>query len=735
MRIYRGWPRRANPRRVIGLLLGLAALLALDARAADYGVFIDVENEEQLLDLLTAREIDETTFDILLELLHDGVDLNNADREGLYTLPNLNYADADAIIEYRGMVGTIDHPGDLAAAEVISKRKLLAIAPFIVLSDRKIDWTDTHGRFRYMTTYVGGDEDVPSMWLGARVSTLKHLELGLVGVLTRTRVSDVVYDPGRDALSARTPELKPHLPKFFVQWEDDLLHIAAGTYRIGFGQRLTFDNTGRVTPNGIILDDAIYITQDLSRICRESKGELDESPCGGARQYEYRSPDYRWSDRLRGAAVGLKSLDTGAGWIQAYGFASYQTHGIYQYELYDRGRCDDPTDDEDENCKAPDVFRRQDNNLRPTSEISYSTLPEMFNELTAGGNFSYFIDRRTHVGVTGYGADVTWLVEDIDLDFQEWSRRPYGGRYGAVGLDGSWGYDLVDLFAEVTRSIDSQPAGGGWAALLRGTVTWQDHEIEAAARYYHQDFANPFARPISAADEYDGLRARDEVGGRLRYAGEIGDLGLRAGLDLWSSLVKQLRPSDPTTRERPAKLRLTLRGDYDVVRWFKPGVWFEYSDKNLADTGRGNCYETSSEEIADEPVPCAGEKLQAGVQLRFEPMRDLAITAKYQHRWLDDEKWDDRFRQDLSAWLLVSYAPIEDLRLRARARYLDEATTRSSYLERSVWFFVEAAYWYERLFRIKLRYELYKLLDERDSTAERRPEPAHWVRAELEFRF
>ena len=76
------------------------------------------------------------------------------------------------------------------------------------------------------------------------------------------------------------------------------------------------------------------------------------------------------------------------------------------------------SDDEDEGCKAPDVFKRLDNTLLPTSEISYSTLPDMFNELTAGGNFSYFIDRRTHVGVTGYGADVTWLVEDIDLDFQ-----------------------------------------------------------------------------------------------------------------------------------------------------------------------------------------------------------------------------------------------------------------------------------------------------------------------------
>ncbi len=52
-----------------------------------------------------------------------------------------------------------------------------------------------------------------------------------------------------------------------------------------------------------------------------------------------------------------------------------------------------------------------------------------------------------------------------------------------------------------------------------------------------------------------------------------------------------------------------------------------------------------------------------------------------------------------------------------------------------MWFFLEGAYWIAKTFRIKVRYELYSWLDERSSTAERQPNPAHWLRAELEVLF
>ena len=115
----------------------------------------------------------------------------------------------------------------------------------------------------------------------------------------------------------------------------------------------------------------------------------------------------------------------------------------------------------------------------------------------------------------------------------------------------------------------------------------------------------------------------------------------------------------------------------------------------------------------------------------------MSVTAKVQHTWLDDgnERFDESMRQDSSAWLVVMYRPIDDLRLRLRARYLFEDIEHNDYMEQSIWVYAEAAYWMERTFRVKLRYEVFKWLDDRESTAQREPDPAHWLRLELEYRF
>ena len=700
--------------------------LSSSAWANDYGVFLEVESDEDLLDLLAAQEIDEEDYETLRELLEDGVDLNTATRDEIYALPNLTYADVDAILTYRQEAGSILDPFALVGAEVLSADKLASIAPFLWIREPDPALFQTKGRFRYLTTLVTGDTEVPSMVLSGRVSTLKNLDVGVVGVLTRNRLSDVVYDPNRDALSAETPAPQLHVPKFYLQWETPDWHLAAGTFRIGFGQRLTFDNTTWYTPNGIRVDDTMSYNQDLTRSCKEADAETGESPCTGEAARQYQSPDYRWTDRLRGAAVGLKSAELGTGWMQAYAFFSYQTRSIYQYEIYDRGRCQDPTDDSDPDCSAPWVYRRQADLLTPTTRFSYHTLPDMFNELLGGGNVAYFFNRRTHVGITGYGADISWLANGIDLDFQEWSRLPYGGPFGAVGVDAAWGTGLFDLFLELAHTFDSQPEGGGLGAILRSTFTWKKHEVEGTVRYYGTDFANPYARPISAADEHDGLRARDEAGARFRYTGKVLDLHLRSTLDLWT----QLDDAAP-------KMLATVRADYELESWLIPGVWVWFSDRDLAEGGHGNCYEVSFENIEGEPVPCSGEKIQFGGQVRLIPTRTLTVTAKYQHRWLDDgrDDFDNKFRQDMAAWLVVMFKPIEGLRLRARMRYLFEALSLDDYLEESLWLYLEAAYWYKRDFRVKLRYEVYSWLDDRASSQDRDPNPAHWLRLELEYRF
>lgn len=698
------------------------------ARGFDYGVFIQVETEEDIADLLTTGEIDPSVHDTLVEILNDGVDLNTADRDEIYALPNLTYSDVDAILAYRQEAGGLEDPSSLVVAEVIPQEKLEAMAPFLIVAEPFRLPYDTSGRLRYRASWGVGELQVPGMWLSAEASSFKHLRGGIVGVYTRNRIGEVVYDPNdwRQALTAYPAGPQLHVPKYFLEWRTDTWHVVGGSYRIGFGQRLTLDNTGWYSPNGIRTDLTVRYNQDFARACKESTGELGEGPCSGEAGSEYQSPDFAWTDRFRGVAVGMRKLELGDGWFQAHGFLSYQTRSIYQYEIYDRGRCEDPRDDEDPACSAPSVYQRLDDPLAPVSRFKTSTLPDMFNELLGGANAGYFFNRRSHIGVTGYGADVHWLVDGMELDFQEWSRLPFGGPFGAVGVDGSWGIGWFDFFAEVARSFDSQPEHGGFAGLLRSVLELDDHEFDAVLRFYEQSYANPYARPVSAADEYDGLRARDELGLKLRYTGDLGDLALRSSADIW------LQPS-----VLAPKVFLKLRGDYRVARWLRPGVWVEYQNKDLSSSGSGQCFEYSTEEVEGEPVSCTGQKIKIGTKLDFAPLRELGISGKYQHVFVDDakERFDGSFRQDLSAWLLVTYQPLDALRLRTQGRYRYEDIFDNSYLEQSLRWYLEAAFGYEKALLLKARYELYVWLDERAATLQRSPSPAHWLRVELEYRF
>ena len=712
--------------RIFYLFFLMLLFCSLPAQATDYGLFIEIESEEDLIDLLSAQDIDESTYQSLLELFEDGIDLNTASRDEIYELPNLTYSEVDAILQYRQEAGSITDPYSILSLNLISEQKFLAIIPFLIVYDVEVSEFPTNGVIKYRVNAVLSDEKVPSMWLGGEISTLKYIDAGIIGGLTRTHISDVRADNARDALTTQEPSVQVEPAKFYVQFKSRQFHLIAGTFSIGFGQKLVFDTTSKYNPNGMAIDKNIGLSSELSNTCKESGGELD-SPCSGDKRYQYQAPDYYWTNRLRGLGVGLKRLEIGKGWFQAYAFGSYQTHDIYQYELYNKDRCQNPDYDHLDDCSAPKVYLTLDDPLKPTTQLKSTTLRNMFNELLIGGNASYFFGHNTHLGVTGYGAAVTWLVDDINLDFQEWSSRPYGGSYGAIGLDGSWGSEYINIFFELAKSFDGQPNGGGIAGIIRTTLNLHHHEIEAALRYYDQNFANPHAHPISASDEYEGLRARDEAGARLKYSGMVGDLGIRGSLDFWRQFSNEIN-----------KIKFYVRGEYEVSRWLKPGVWFEFNDKDISDSNRTNCYETySGTPLEGEPEYCQGEKIKVGIQFRFTPSKKIGVTLKYQHGWLDDSSDDfsDSFRQDQSAWFDFAFKPLDDLRLRATFRYTFDDISSNENLEKSIYASGEVAYNFQKMMLIKLRYRMDNQIDKREGTTIRTPNPSHWLFLDLEYRF
>lgn len=764
MRMLGGARLRATAGRVavaFATLLGL--VVPREAQAVEYEVFVDVDDEEDLNELQLTDQISDTTYEALIELMRRGTDLNSASREQLYALPNLSYEEVDRILAYREDAGRIADPADLVVAGVLTRRKLAALASFLLVPDPRGSRGAVHGTVRYRTLYVPGDPRVPPMALQTQVTALGNLTVGGSALLDPQMLGPVRWDPNRAALVAEGDAPRPRLPKLFAQWDTDRWGVIAGTYRIGFGQRLTFDNSRRYTPNGFVLDNAIVARYDLTSLCRESTGELAESPCEDDNRRV--APSFRFSPGLRGVAGGAKKLPLPVGWLQAYGFWSMQNHDIYQYRIYERSECEDPRSD-DASCSAPDVYAQQDDPLAPASRHVFRTLPNSFDVITQGANVAWFNNNRTHAGVTGYGSIPRWRAEGADLDFQASDRFPRGGSFGAVGADFSWGYRWADLFGEVTRSFDSVPqeqdGGGGFAGILRHTASWDDHEVEVSARYYDSRYANPYSRPISARDRFEGNQARDEAGGRVRYTARLADrVNLRTFADFW------VRPSN-----REPRTRVFARADVDATDWWRPGLWLEYQNNDLSRPNFSECIGDPVEGasifgLGDDEITCGGQRVQFTARSRFQPAKRYYFTIQYRHEFqnalfidssfsrsgdfsddIDFDSFDiidegdlarlqgnNNLRQDINAFVTAVAKPIDPLRLRARVRWFWEDIGDNSRLENSVWAYLDVQYKIRSWAIPSLRYDIYAYVDSRDSTATRRPNPEHWIRFQFESRF
>jgi len=750
------WLRRCS----IALIAALWIVVPRIAHAIEYEVFIDVEDEDELYDLYVTGQISESTYLSLLDVFRAGTDLDVADRDALYALPNLTYAEVDRILAYRAEAGRIRDPAALVPAGVLSARKLASIAVFLQVGDGPKGRAPATGFAQYQTIWTAKDDRVPPMVLRARITTLRHLTLGMAGVVARNQPGIASWDPNRNALIADGPAARVRLPKVFVQWDTPTYGVIVGSYRIGFGQRLTFDNSGRYTPNGFYLDDAYYRRFDLTRRCKESPGELDATPCDTS---EYATPDFATRYGLLGVAAGAKRIPVGKGWLQMYGFFSYQRRDLYQYQMYDKNVCDDATSDDD-SCAAPAIYKRPSPLLAETSKFSFATLPNMFDLVLGGGNFAWFHDRRTHVGVTGFGAQPKFLVEGADLDFRPYAPLPYGGSFGAVGADASWGHRWADVFVEVARSFDheDQRLGGGYAGILRHTATWDVHEVEVSARYYDDDYNNPFARPITAADQNNGVRASDEIGGRVRYSAFLADrASVRSLLDLWSGVDGE-----------QIQLNAYVRADVDVNDWFRPGLWFQVRDRNLRSLNNvlgvdgdadpfvdGRQVVESACDIGDsgstiDPVDivftpedldpdvdlgargvCTGERYSVTPRLRFAPHRRVWMLLQYRHDFVEDSNHPNSIRHDANLMATISARPIDPLRLRMRWRYYNDDISTNTRLEDSLWGYLDVSYQVARWLIPRIRYDIIFRLDKRESTLARSPNPEHWLLFELESRF
>lgn len=702
--------------------LALWCLVAASAHAAIYESQIIVEDEDDLFALEQRGDISSDQLDSLLEVFREGVDLNSASRDQLYDLPGITYADCDAIIEYRKSKGRIDDPAELVAAGAITAEQLLELAPFIRIDAAKPK-LPVSGKIRSVTRLTTTDNAPPPSLLSANVKLPWNLSAGFMLATTRLRPATPTYDPTLGTLVTTGFPYMLNAPRFFAMWSSGKRKLVVGTFTLGFGERLTLDNTRRLTPNGIYLTNDFRRTNFLVGGCKISSPDQLSGPCAPDQQDKYVTPDFSWREQFRGVAGSIEDISLGGdATLSTYGFLSYQSRSMYQYELFDRAICDDPHGTGDE-CKSPPVYLPDG-----VSTTKYATLPYLFDELTGGGHVTFKPSYRFSLGVTGYGAVPFFHAQPIQLDFQEWSRYPNGGAFGAIGLNGHATIGPVNMYLEIARTFDhSIPNGGGGLGIeQRTTFSPHGHELEVSLRYYDDRFGNPYARPIASPDQLEGIRARNELGIRVRYYGRFGkDWELKTRNDFWVSPY--------ATTGAPAmvpNLFTMVRANFRGWRLFQPSVWIDLRNRNLLSSQHGNCASTASIASGDPADPQyidAGnddlaaytnscDRYKAVARLDFNPHQRVQLATQASIIWVDDLRYKDRFRNDLQIWGEVNWRPIDWLQFHLRSRYVNQDVSDQTYLQTYLWTYLDTTVSIAKFMRIGFRYDLFAWLDQRTST-------------------
>jgi competence ComEA-like helix-hairpin-helix protein len=649
------------------------SLIAQQARAAPYAAEIDIDDEADLHQLYLDGEIDADTRDRLITLLSSKVDLNLATRDELYELPGVTYALADAVLAHRAKLGRFASVDELLEVAGMTEAVFDQLRPFVLVEGEKERERTYEAEIR-----MGGigrtHSDDPAAYLRGKVRFLTH---GGAGLLVAARpmigtVNDAVSGwmcktsecfQGQ-ALSAAPEALRFDPAAVYAYWDGPRLAVIGGSYRVGYGLGLTLDNSTRRLPHGWYPN--IEIQQD------NEEGKI------------------RPLDGFMGVAARYKELTAGPGWLDVSVFGSWWYRDLYVAELhYDR--CVDA------DCKdtvpslvdeTPTFNPAESRDEYRTLYCDYPTLPWIMREALGGGNATYWLNRRSFVGLTGYAGNWAMTAQAKDIRPAAASKYPNDRTtWGAVGASTRFGLGAHDVGGEVTVTDRGAPA-----VLVQAWLQPTSQlEITPSFRFYSPDFDNPYARGESSPDEYLGNRTRDELGGRLQVDYHpLRWLRLMVDVDVWRHEYPGLRydptvtdPEDPNfwdpeknidvAREPAVDLETQFRIQLSPTSKERITLWVDYDDKDLSRGGRGLSYEHY--ESATLGDLSGGSHVSWAVNATTRRIPRVVVSATFKQTFEDVAQIATVYDHSWYAWLRVSTDLKPGPRLAARVMYFDESTT------------------------------------------------------------
>jgi len=623
--------------------------------AAPYPVDIQIDEEADIHQLYYDGEIDEDLRDHLVTLFMSKVDVNTASRDLLYDVPGMTYDIADAIIAARkaAHIADISQIKDLPemTPEIWQQAEPFLIA--ITEEDAK--------RFSGNVTLGGigrSQHGDPSFFTRAETRFLTYGSAGIL-LAVRPMIGTVQSAEPGTSLSASPEKLRFDPGSLYVSWDTPEWSMIAGDFRVGYGLGVTIDNSRRSRPDGA------YPNVDLT-----------ENIDSGA---------LTTLDGFKGLALRAKEIQMGPGWLDISAFGSYWTRDMYYTDVY-YDRC--PVGQPNCTTQVPSLV---DSTTGDSLYCEYPTYPRIMRELVGGANMTYWLDGRTAFGITGYVAQWDMRANAANIQPSPSSRYP-GDRslWGAVGANGRYGFGIIDVSAEAAVTDQGHPGMliKGWITPLSGL------EIIPSFRYYSPGYDNPYARAEADADEYLGLRSRDELGGRLVLNWRpVSFLRLRADIDVWHHRYPG-QTCDPTISDSESPLFCGESTDAgaskvspstDMEALFRAQIlptakerltiWGVYHDEDLSRDGRDLSYRPYSNNDGDFS---GGSRIYWAVSAATSRIPRVELSAMFKQIFEDTYAVKDDFERSWYTWIRASTNLAPGPRVAVRVKFYDESTNAST---------------------------------------------------------
>ncbi|MEW6556364.1 MAG: helix-hairpin-helix domain-containing protein [Elusimicrobiota bacterium] len=590
------------------------------------------------------NEIDYNTYEQLLAIYEDKIDINTADIFLLQTLPGISQLHASRIINYRLQHGYYKNINELINPEILDEPTFDRIKIFItaILPEK----VRTKGDILFKTK-SNIEQDTTEE---AQTTELVRFKLAKFGKYLRfgaivegdTRYEDYFVDQ-MGSITGSNFSRAYRLNRSYIGYENGPIVDTAylGDFRAGFGQRLTFDTSGKSSPNGFYPNDTASSQSTIT---------------------------YYWTSKIKSKYPHATTS------VKLKGFG-----------MKIKGGTNNPFDISGFYSKAKKPLRVCIRH--PDGEVRQWTLENMYEEELLGGNLNYKLFNRTDIFETSY----------FGTTFYTSKREKRLG--GFINIDG---YPPEEAFSGYGCDFKTGIKGFLVVGELSHVINWGDGlfvktakkmgalDVIVSYRNYDKEHYNPYANAYSKHSDSSKFPCRDEQGyySELDYK-PIKSMKIKFYIDQFKHSAKTEKDDITGEYYTVWETPTTDRTMYFRYNWNLPrGVKFQL-DRKWADK---DIYQNDdySEKMS----------VKTNAQLKFKPSKRTDFVLKYTYTQ-DYYDTPSKYTPKDSISTRTGYQLSGNLKLSGELKFSDTDLRKSGKESRSYWLQLEDKLSKNTKFRIR----------------------------------